>query len=153
MAWRRVFNVSEDNMDTARRGFLAFVLICAFAAVSTSAAAEETEIFWTPVGETESEVPMAPAVKAVDKPDSVKISFEGFGFLDTLGIDVGSETDYTVLSVPGCGQAGELGDPAMPFKGLWIEIPYGVDVEPVVIAEELSPSPKSLPDLSWKEVE
>ncbi|MCK4342036.1 MAG: hypothetical protein KAY37_09975 [Phycisphaerae bacterium] len=36
---------------------------------------------------------------------------------------------YTQLSVPGCGAtADEVGLPEMPFKGFFVEIPYGVDV-------------------------
>ena len=36
---------------------------------------------------------------------------------------------YVQLSVPGCGRTAEgVGLPAMPFKGFFLEIPYGVDV-------------------------
>jgi len=36
---------------------------------------------------------------------------------------------YTYLRIPGCGSAATgLGRPELPFKGFFIEIPYGVDV-------------------------
>ncbi|UCH94888.1 MAG: hypothetical protein JSV88_32180, partial [Candidatus Aminicenantes bacterium] len=69
-----------------------------------------------------------PRVVAKDQENSVKILFEFYGyFKKTLEMN---QMDFTSLSIPGCGITGDIGNPALPFKGLFVEIPYGV--EPVV---------------------
>ncbi len=46
------------------------------------------------------------------------------------------EIVYTQLSVPGCGATADgIGAPEMPFKGIFVEIPYGVDVSVELLDE------------------
>jgi len=43
-------------------------------------------------------------------------------------IDAPDGRRYSQLNIPGCGATAEdIGYPAMPFKGFFLEIPYGVD--------------------------
>ncbi len=45
---------------------------------------------------------------------------------------------YVSLSIPGCGVTSEnVGEPAMPFKGFFLEIPYGVDVTVATVQESV----------------
>jgi len=46
---------------------------------------------------------------------------------------------YSQLSIPGCGvTAKDIGYPAMPFKGFFLEVPYGVDVSAELVGWSVS---------------
>ncbi|MDD5310013.1 MAG: C25 family cysteine peptidase, partial [Deltaproteobacteria bacterium] len=82
---------------------------------------------WNALKSATSDKPVAPKV-AVKKESaaSLDLSFEGFGFSEDFAEK--DQTEYTQLSVPGCGSSGKVGEPEMPFKGVWLEVPWGVEV-------------------------
>jgi hypothetical protein len=47
------------------------------------------------------------------------------------------DTDYDRIAMPGCPNAGNAGEPAVPAKGAQILLPYGTDIESIeIVAEE-----------------
>jgi Peptidase family C25/Propeptide_C25 len=77
--------------------------------------------------------------------NSVEVSYEKTASNDGLAISVafpsmqkssiteGDGKTYSQLNVPGCGLTAQApGQPEMPFKGLFIEIPHGVQVDLVI---------------------
>ncbi len=46
---------------------------------------------------------------------------------------------YQQISVNGCGLSGDAGGPDLPFKGLFVEVPVGLDIRIVEISRETIP--------------
>ncbi|MCK4659399.1 MAG: immunoglobulin domain-containing protein, partial [Phycisphaerae bacterium] len=96
--------------------------------VAVSAAFEqEGKPRWLAVTDSE---PWAPTrislVRSSDVCQEIVLSLPGV-FVSAISATDGNQ--YAQLSVPGCGAtADEVGLPEMPFKGFFLEIPYGVEV-------------------------
>ena len=69
---------------------------------------------------------------SIDVEPTVSFTFAGT-WIDKLEID---DQQFQQLRVPGCGATGEIGRPEMPFKGIFLEIPYGVEVELEIFDQE-----------------
>jgi len=67
-----------------------------------------------------------PVVEVREDASRIDISFTISGYSREI-VEV-EGNNYTRLSLPGTGLSGEEGHPALPFKGLFVEIPYGVEV-------------------------
>jgi parallel beta-helix repeat protein len=54
-------------------------------------------------------------------------------------IDAPDGRKYSYLSIPGCGAtAKDIGYPTLPFKGFFLEVPYGVDVSVELVDQSVS---------------
>jgi hypothetical protein len=62
---------------------------------------------------------------------SVEVKFDFCGYYEQEATAGGA--DFTQLSVPLIGAAGDAGTPALPFKGIYIEIPEGSEPELSII--------------------
>nr|HPQ40146.1 C25 family cysteine peptidase [bacterium] len=64
--------------------------------------------------------------------DGITVTFEFPGVhLENTELD---GTEYQRLDVSGCGLKGEDGEPYMPFKGMFLEVPRGVEVHAAEIS-------------------
>jgi hypothetical protein len=77
---------------------------------------------WKSFGRADSAA--GPSHSASNKTDSVilDVSFKGY---HSRAID-DKNGQFIELSVPECGVGGEPGNPALPFKGYFVEVPHGV---------------------------
>lgn len=112
-------------------GFLLAVLLltlpCALIAAEKSS--ECATKVWVPVGksgEIAKEVALSVDSVSLFSEPKIDISMEG-AFVSEVSAEDGNV--YNRLTIPGCGStAEEVGLPEMPFKGFFLEIPYGVDI-------------------------
>ena len=77
---------------------------------------------WNAFGAASTEA--GPSQTAVNKTDAVVLDVNFAGYTSRLLKD--SHGEFVELSVPECGVDGEVGDPALPFKGYFVEVPVGV---------------------------
>ncbi len=109
----------------------AFLLvICIYA----DGAVQSTDAKWLTVTSGESRKPVQISVEQSSSSSlEVNISLSG---IHAVQVDAPSGEQYTQLRVQGCGATAEgVGLPEMPFKGFFLEIPYGVDVSVDIIDE------------------
>ncbi|MBU0637778.1 MAG: hypothetical protein KKB50_02860, partial [Planctomycetes bacterium] len=105
-------------------GLLALALLSgpAFAAND-----EATPPGWLPLAQS---VPQGSVVPTLDAStaEGLEISLSVPGAYSSR-LPASDGNAYTHLRIPGCGAtAGRIGLPEMPFKGFFVEVPYGVDV-------------------------
>jgi hypothetical protein len=82
-----------------------------------------------------------PTFEIADKRDSIILDVNSAGF-STSSVSHARET-FVALSVPECGLDGQSGDPALPFKGIFVEIPKGTTPHLEVINDVASARPIS----------
>ncbi|MEW6251988.1 MAG: C25 family cysteine peptidase [Planctomycetota bacterium] len=80
---------------------------------------------WLPVAGSSPEALLAPTLEAAG-PDGATIRVAVPG-VHALQITAENGNPYTQLAIPGCGAtADQFGRPELPFKGFFLEVPYGV---------------------------
>ncbi len=96
---------------------------------SPGLAAEQAQ--WLSVGkENAPSAIRADAVRPTDTGVDVVVTLPGALSSPMVAKDGNA---YTQLSIPGCGLTAErAGSPALPFKGFFVEVPYGVQVSVVL---------------------
>jgi len=117
--------------------------------------------FWQPIGSGLTERGTEPSLDieqdSIDTEPTITFTFAGT-WID--GIRVNNE-QFRQLRVPGYGAKGEIGQPEMPFKGIFLEIPYGVDVELQILNKEsvslgngpkIYPRQEPMPDMSDSDI-
>lgn len=105
------------------------IVLLAFATVQVAGAAEQgTE--WLPIGAAGGQgaaVQVTTADAVLNHGLTVHVAAPGVLRRTVLASDANK---YDVLDVPGCGRAAaQIGEPELPVKSFFVEIPYGVDVE------------------------
>ena len=65
-----------------------------------------------------------PSKTALNKTDSVILDVSFQGYYSRLSDDKNGQ--FIELSAPECGVDGEVGNPALPFKGYFVEVPTGI---------------------------
>ena len=102
-------------------------------------------IFITPTFAAAEFIPFSPSAVETDLPD---ISYQSRG--DSLTIDIGFpgltltevEKDpglFNQLTLSACGLKGSVGNPYLPFKGIFVEVPAGAAITMSVDTQTLDP--------------
>jgi len=138
---------------------LFFFVVSLFFVSANNTNAQETMInrSWQPIGSALPDKGTEPSLDieqdSIDAEPTITFTFAGT-WIDEIMVD---NEQFRQLRVPGYGATGEIGQPEMPFKGIFLEIPYGVDVELQILNQEavslragpkIYPRQKPMPDMS-----
>ena len=109
-----------------RTGTSVAALLAATLAAAGGAGAE-----WLPLNHGVDGAPARLAVEGEDPHAGVQVALHCAGVW--LSAARGDGEAFHTLSLPGGGVAGNVGQPAMPFRGSFVEVPEGVDVRVEII--------------------